>query len=50
MPNWPFSITKDEQERIRVKREEEQQDEKYTEELSAIVLEKMKKIAEEAAG
>ena len=45
-PDWPFEIGTDDAERIRIKRNASGADDLYGEELSAIVLEKMKSIAE----
>ena len=48
-PTWPFDITGDDHNRIRIKRNEAPQSLAYSEEMSAIVLEKMKAMAEKEA-
>ena len=50
MRTWPFQVTGDDNNRIRIKRKEAEHNMQYSEEMSAIVLEKMKAMAEKAAG
>ena len=48
-PTWPFQVTGDDSNRIRIKRNEAPHNIQYSEEMSAIVLEKMKAMAEKEA-